>query len=535
MGHELTRFARRLLSDSDGQVVLFVILFALLLLSFMLVVPNVTQVTIEKMRAQTSADAGAYTTSLWLARALNLSANMNVGIRSMYQWMVVLTASEALALALDSIAATKPAASQMTFALFGQLDPHYTASVTYPLAIQKLAATVQWLSALQTDVGNSFWMAAQTLGTSQVAQNEGGGNPLSPNQGGTVLYSAGLTFFGSDSGMQVLNSMRQLAGELGADMPKPISDTTNVGTPFGTVTVDSATYNIKAVYGLPSNWATLVQKDSCFVSTGPNVSHKDRVWQFYDSSSKEDTAYKDFVYPFTNESLYVKGTYWIDNWLNQPDWTLRKSYDTTFIMPLSSVYFDSTFTTENFVDKTNTSLWLSDSSSYWGPPYYPTSGRLLSPRAQNLADMGYNVIVQQSYFTFSLSTTLAAESTNNQQGPVVHLRKIAVGVNLSAVSYAWRRGGATAPVGLHPSIGPQLFPQSSVASPSPMLAVARSIAYLAKNNPADSDYYFSPSWDVELTQLDSAGTAQISTNATFVSLGLGSLNLGSLYKYGMLP
>ena len=144
----VTGFARRLLRDTDGQVLLLVVILMTALLAFMLVIPNGTQVTTQKMRAQTAADAGAFTGSVWLARALNLSANMNIGIRSMYTWMTALTTAEALALALhnDQLdASVRAMAREITLALFGNSDPVYTASFIYPQSIQKLAETAQWL------------------------------------------------------------------------------------------------------------------------------------------------------------------------------------------------------------------------------------------------------------------------------------------------------------------------------------------------------------------------------------------------------
>jgi len=48
---------------------MFVVMLMLALLVFMLTIPNVTYVTTAKMRAQTSADIGAYTAAIWLARA----------------------------------------------------------------------------------------------------------------------------------------------------------------------------------------------------------------------------------------------------------------------------------------------------------------------------------------------------------------------------------------------------------------------------------------------------------------------------------
>jgi hypothetical protein len=76
-------------------------------LACLLAVTNVTRVVVKKVQAQTAADAGALTGSVWLARALNLNADINIGIRSVYEWETVLTVAEALAQALYSDALTR--------------------------------------------------------------------------------------------------------------------------------------------------------------------------------------------------------------------------------------------------------------------------------------------------------------------------------------------------------------------------------------------------------------------------------------------
>ena len=175
-----------MLSDTNGQVLLLGVIVIVALLAFMLAIPNVTHVTAQKMRAQTAADAGAFTGSVWLARALNLSANMNIGIKSMYTWMTVLTTAQALALALhsDSLDPSVMAIGHgITLALFGNSDPVYTASSLYPQSIQKLAETAQWLYDLQGDIVGSFPAVAATLGSSEARRNASGGNPLSQNPG----------------------------------------------------------------------------------------------------------------------------------------------------------------------------------------------------------------------------------------------------------------------------------------------------------------------------------------------------------------
>jgi hypothetical protein len=68
-----------------------------------------------------------------------------------------------------------------------------------------------------------------------------------------------------------------------------------------------------------------------------------------------------------------------------------------------------------------------------------------------------------------------------------------------------------------------------------MLAVARSEPYLAKDNPSEEDYFFTPVWDVRLTPLDSAGVQDICNDTAYSNHSLDSLNLEDLRRYVLLP
>ena len=532
-------FARRLLHDTDGQVLLLGVILLAALLAFMLVIPNGTKATTQKMRTQTAADAGAFTGSIWLARALNLSANMNVGIKSMYTWMTVLTAAEALALALDSLAGTRALACNMTSALFLNNDPRYAGVNVYPQSIRMLDTTAKWLYDLQTDIAGSFPVVAQTMGSSEARRDASGGNASSQNPGGMVLARTqdSLSLVASHSGDSlVYSALMQLGAALGSGMPNPLPDTTNVRKPTASVTIDSATYEIKARYKLPSRWSTLAQKDSFFIYPPPLVYMKKRVTQFCDSASKEDTAFKEWLWPFGDWQAYRNGTNWIHDWLDRRYWSLVKCTDTTIILHVpDQVFFDSTFTMRKFTDMTDTAKWHRDSSHYWGPPYYPSPGDSLSPRAQYLVDMGYSVIVQQSYFTFSWDTTTAAESTRGNQGTRLRPRRLNPGRKLYAVSYVWRLAGTVSPLGMGAAVGGALFPRSRVAAPCPMLAVARAEPFLAGSQQTTAGYFFTPGWDVRLTPLDSAGVQDICSDTAYTSHSLTSLNLQNLRKYVLLP
>ena len=134
----------RFFRDTSGQVLLFGVVLVLAILAFLLAMPNGTRVTTQKVRAQTSADVGAFSGSIWLARSLNLTANLNIGIRSVYTWMTVLTVGEALAKALYSDT-LDPSVHQLggdiTSALFGSTNPVTVHSNEYPGAIHKLVSS----------------------------------------------------------------------------------------------------------------------------------------------------------------------------------------------------------------------------------------------------------------------------------------------------------------------------------------------------------------------------------------------------------
>jgi hypothetical protein len=512
------RFVRRLLLDTDGQVLLLGVIVAIALLAFMLAIPNGTQATIQKMRAQTAADAGAFTGSIWLARALNLSANMNIGIKSMYTWMTALTAAEALALALysDSLdASVRAMGREITLALFGNSDPVYTSSQIYPQSIQKLAETAQWLYDLQSDIAGSFPLVAQTLGSDQARRNVSAGNPSSQNPGGMVLVKAedSLSLVANTIGDSLMfGDLRQLAGAL---QTIPTNDS-NIGPAHGIITVDSLDYETKAFYGDSSNWATLVQV----------LAYKDYVVQHYKTAAgQHDSATKFFRKPGGSDWVDCKlFRYWINDTLPRPPWV--KDYENHG----NNRYKRDTVRTMAHVIRVNDPRWDSI-RSYW--TYNPwTNGRPILPGAQPLVDSGD--FVDSSYFVKTGFFT-GAESTNGNQGPKLRPRRLNPGRELHAVSYVWRLEDDHAPFGLSPVIGRSLFPRSRVAAPCPMLAVARSEPYLARLNPTVEDYFFAPDWDVRLTPLDSAGVQDICNDTAYSSHSLNSFNLEDLRKYVLLP
>ena len=515
-GWRLAIGGSRLFHDTNGQVALLGVIAVAALLAFMLAIPNGTQATIQKMRAQTAADAGAFTGSIWLARALNLNAHMNIGIKSMYTWMTVLTAAQALALALysDSLDASVRAMSrEITLALFGNSDPVYTASSIYPQAIQKLAETAQWLNDLQSDVAGSFPMVAQTLGSDQARRNASGGNAMSQNPGGMVLVRAedSLSLVASASGDSLMFSdLRQLAGAL---QTIPTNDS-NIGPAHGLITVDSLDYEITAYYGDSSQW--------CDVRQVLGHMYHDYIQQlFYNNTTcTYDTGYAFFDSPGGRRwTAYLQGDSWAAPFANPP-WTWIWSH------PGNNRYKRDTVVTMRHVVRRS-------DPGYGRYNYHPWSiGDSILPGSRPYVNNGDVVDSSSTYLTGFYT---GAESTSGNQGTKLRPRRRGPSDDLCAVSYVWRLGDSRSPFGLTPVIGGSLFPRSRVAAPCPMLAVARSELYLARDNPTEEDYFFAPDWDVRLTPLDSAGVYDICTDSAYSSHSLNSLNLEDLRKYVLLP
>jgi hypothetical protein len=512
----VTRFGRRLLLDTNGQVLLLGVIVIIALLAFMLAIPNGTHVTIQKMRAQTAADAGAFTGSIWLTRALNLSANMNIGIKSMYTWMTVLTVGEALALALhnDSLdASVRALGSDITLALFGNSDPVYTASSIYPQSVQKLAQTAQWLQSLQSDIAGSFPVVAQTLGSSEARQNASAGDPLSQNPGGVVLVRTqdSLSLVANSSGDSLMfGDLNHLAGSL---QNIPTNDS-NVGVAHGRIIVDSLHYEIKAYYGDSSNWCTVRQVLGRM--------YKDYIQQlFYNNTTcAYDTGYAFFNSPGGSRwTAYLHGDSWVAPFRNPPWIWIWSS-------PGNNKYKRDTVVIKRHVIRKSDPRRGKYVYSPW------VNGDSILPQAMPYVSNGDEVDSSSAYPTDFYT---GAESTSGNQGTRLRPRRLGPGTNLCAVSYVWRLGSNQSPLGLGPAIGSSLFPRSSVAAPCPMLSVARSQPYLVLQNPTTDDYFFAPDWDVRLTPLDSAGVQEICSDTAYSSHSLNSLNLADLRKYVLLP
>ncbi len=534
------RFARvrGLVRDDNGQVLLYGAVIAVVLLIFLLVIPNSTHVMTQKVRSQTAADAGAYTGSVWLARGLNLNASLNVGVKSMYTWMTVLTMASALAQALYSDThdlSVRQMGQGITQALFDNSDPVYVANNVYPQAIQKLAETMQWLGTMQDDIARTFPMVAQTAGGQEACRNASGGDPASQNPGGATLVSTGDTLPTEVNGAGdslVYFHLLQLAAALDTI---PTNDP-NIGPATGVILVDPNNLEIRAYYGDSSEWCTVRQVlkrlykkpvvqtfrhnytnviDSgieYFQSSGGSryVSYlQGDSWARYVLVCNEGGPHTPFIWPNGRPTPPYKNT---------AMWTLLNCH------PGDARYKIDTVWIENYVVRRSDPAYGRWNVGRWQP------GDSILP---GVSDSGFEV---ESSYAYPTDFYTGAESTRGNQGTRVRPRRLSPDADLFTVSFVWRLGDTSqSPFGPAPRLGRAVLPRERVAAPCPMLSVAQARPYLALASPTEEDYFFSPNWEVRLVPIDSAGVYQITSDPRYEANRLSAINLEDLLKYVLLP
>jgi hypothetical protein len=531
----VTRLGRKLLRDTRGQVMLFGIILMVALLAFMLLIPNGTQVATQKMRAQTAADAGAYTGSVWLARSLNLSANMNIGVRSVHTWMTVLTMGAALASALNTDSfdvSVRQLGSDIAYALFNNYDPVAVAYSVYPVSIESLSVTEQWLQELQDDVAVSLPVVGQEIAAAEARRTASGGNPASENPGAEVLILTNSidTLTGDTISMLVETPtgdslLYSDLIEVAASLESIPTMDENIGPATGLIFVDTATMDISAYYGTRSQWLSLKQ-----IVTGLFV-----VRQWYDPTAKfpapgiAPESTKKFFHehkptqwmPYVGYSATGQLTKWIDPQFKAMGWYAygRQGYAT----PKPG---DSIVAHIRHWKLATDPTWAADTG---------LSPACTIPELMPYIDSGMEIIWSGPDSPFETDFYVGAESTDGHLGSKVRPRRLNPDREFHAVSYVWRTGADTSPRGPGPRYGGGLFNRGGVPAPMPMVTVARSVPFLAINSPTEEDYFFSPNWDVRLTLLDEAALQDIATGEAYAKLGIDSLNLEELRKYVLLP
>jgi hypothetical protein len=527
----LVRFGRRLIHDTGGQVLLFGAVLVVAILAFLLVIPNGTSVATQKVRAQTAADAGAFTGSVWLARGLNLSANMNIGIKSVYTWMTVLTVGEALAKALysDTLdSSVRTMGRNITLALFGSSNPLTVHSIEYPGSIRKLDTTAQWLSSLQLDIATNFSSVAATLGSQEASRNAGA-YPSSHTAGGRAIVRT------NDSiPLLVENNAGDSLMYVDLSQLGPALDTIptldpNITSATGRIIINPNTYDIWAYYDDTSLW--MDRTDSLYHC------YKKPIIQVFQHGSIIDSGVQYFDMPGGGPyTAYLHGDSWA-TWIDRcseggthhpfiwPNVKPNLPYKNTAFWTLLNCHpgnnrykLDTVWTTRHLAKRTDTSSMNS---------YYPPG------ESAWIHDHGDTSLTHRWIPTGFYT---GAESTVGYKPTRVRPRRVNPDRVFHTVSYVWRQGASTSPYGLGAPLGRSFFPRSEVAATSPMLTVARSIPYLTTSTPAGSEFFFSPDWDVKLTPLDSIGVAEITSDTAFASHCQGSFdNLEDLRNYVLLP
>jgi hypothetical protein len=532
------RSPRQLLRDTDGQVALFGAVLVVALLVLMLVIPNATHVMTRKARLQTAADAGAISGSVWFARALNLNANLNIGIRSGYTWMTVLTMGSALAQALyrDSLdASVRSMGSLLCSGLFGCTDPVYASSHIYPQSVQRLAETGQWLRDLQGAIAVCFPLVAEGSGWEQARLTAGG----NPGPGGAVMVSTTdtmPTFVESHTGDSLLYSDLL---QLGAALESIPTNDSNIGPATGMIVVDSSSYEVKAYYGDSSQWCDVRQVlkrlyKKCIIQTFRN-----------NQSGVVDTGIEYFQKsgggPYT---AYLHGDSWarwvwkcneggthvpfiwpngrpVPPYKNTANWTLVETH------PSDNRYKrDTVWVRKHVVRKTDPSI------GKWNYSPWKSGDSILAKCKPYVNDSGDVVDSSRAYCTDFYT---GADSTRGGQGARLRPRRLYPERDFQAVSFVfWDTGDSSGHTGLFPPLARAFFPRQKTGAAFPTFAVARSVLFLAVDSATARDYFFTPAWDVRLVPIDSAGVRQICDDSAYAN-HLSSVDLEGLQRHVFLP
>jgi hypothetical protein len=519
---------RRLLRDTSGQVLLLGAVLVVAILAFLLSIPNGTHVTTQKVRGQTAADVGAFTGSVWLARSLNLTASMNIGIKNVYTWMTVLTVGEALAKALysDTLDSTVHAmGGQITLALFNSSNPLTVHSVEYPGSIRKLDTTAQWLYSLQGDITTNFSSVAATLGSQEASQNAGA-YPSSQTAGGYAIVR-------TNNSIPMLVENTTGDSLLFDDLLKlgPALDTIptldpNITPATGILIIDPNTWDVWAYYSDTSLWMDRVDSfyhcyTKCvgqlfenkinlhrdtgiqYLDPGPDIEdyHHGKLWaQWVDYCGEPNHQHTPFLNTDGSKDTYHWT--WLDGWL----------------LGSNRYKFDTVFTAIHLVKRTDTASM----HDQWTP-----------------AESAWIETHKNDSITMHWRPTgfyVGHESTVPIKGAIVRPRRVNPARTFHTVSYVWRQGASISPYGLGAPMGGTFFPRSAVAAVSPMLSVARSEPFMPLSSPSGAEFFFSPAWDVRLTAMDSVGVVEITSDTAYAGHTHGSFNnLEDLRKYVLLP
>ncbi|HTW91244.1 MAG TPA: hypothetical protein VMH22_05995 [bacterium] len=482
----VTKFIRRLLHDTRGQVLWLGVVLAVALLAFMLAMSVGTRAVTQKVRVQNAVDAGAYTGSVWLARSLNLCTNMNEGIRSVYTWMTVLTVSEALARTLyadTDDASVKATGQNITSALFGNSNPVSVHSNEYAGSVRKLDTTAQWLYSLQNSIATSFQSIAASAGTQAACQNMHA-YPASQSAGGRAIVTTNDTtplLVASASGDSLVYAEICRCGQVLNSIPTLDVNITNA---CGRVVIDSSTWNVRAYCSDTSNWFDRVDtldRDCQYAVYQTFQRYVHQGWQWY---------------TYTDTVMECRANYgWWQNWyLNGDSWGSTVVYcgepdgHTPITWPNGKPtppyknsptwQFISARTDNNW---THHHHWMRDTifcchHCALRSDTYAMRNWICHSESSCLSQRHDTI---HCHYWKPTGCYTGAESTCGLVGTKVRPRQVNPNREFNTIAYVWYQGATTSPYGLGPALGGKLFPRSKVAAPSPLFAVARSTPYLS--------------------------------------------------------
>jgi hypothetical protein len=511
MKGRLLRRLREFGGRQDGQVMLFVILIMVALLAFMLSIPNVTYVTTAKMRAQTAADSGAYTASIWLARALNLIAILNVGIKWMYIWIMIQTMLMAVLALLDvlvfsGIGTTIAVAISTGIQFIFFAGTFYTPGFPPPLGsgpaaikqaprykdqVKALKANARWFYGMQTDIATTFPGLAIIMGTAEAKKNMGG-DFVQWDRGGFALVlpnGAGEIPLVPDKSI-FLKTLEQYSKlfEDGPSLGEEAGDESNSFT-FN----DDLSIEAKAS---TDRWdkVTVYQRWS---HSAVEVYQKWRHKVFRGITRERQ---KKFLDP-GEAAPYASGAACLPPPLPLQDWELIdvNSWDTESTQ-VQSQQFEWKGLSKSEQDKIR---------KKWEEP----QDNPVNSAAEDLRDQGFSCPVGNAWKVpkkVAEDTSEKSESEPENQQPIP--RRVDPDHEPMTVAFSWQADLAGSPgkFGPEPVMARALFPGQRVAPVYPLTGVGEAHPYLDIDNPKEADYFYAPQWDAKLRPISSEGAGQVS-------------------------
>jgi|GEM_PF-3947109 len=473
---------RQLGKDKSGQIALFVALFLLPLVLFLFTVPNVTYVTAAKMRAQTAADIGAYTASLWLARGLNLITICNIGIRDMLLMVMAITLILAIAWVLTLI----PVVSSIGFAIclifFNTSDPASAALGNYPEDVQNLYDSANWLSKREKEIAKAFPVIADAMGSYLAYENMGVDSPR-PDRGGVALkMPIGKIELKEDESKTLLKVLQGYAEFIRGN------DYGLGGSVGGDLKVGG-----DGRMQMQFTWSNAA--DSC--------------------RAKQEYYQRVVVLKFTyknDQGKRYQGSLNRSPWLYRPrDDALYQEYRSFHQLPLSHPIIEAmgyhlqrnVLPAEVFVKEVvyspGTAYWPKDK---WQPCYPESERKKIHPyigapppkvlRKHLLSDYyvrGYEIL-------FKVSKDGGLADTKEHKTPKLY--RVDPDYKPYALGFTWHKADGSG-FGFEPAFFRSIF---GVGLPFPLTAIAQSEPYLDVKNPSLKDSLFEPKWDARLVPLE---------------------------------